>query len=180
MTDVFPFIFCVVAGAFCERLRGGWPPFGPAGSDDGAGRARALRSTLLAGLAYALGAPASVCALLFVTLWASLLNSHADYWKCETWGQAAHMAALGAIRGLGGLLPLMIWHSLHAPYGDGLLLYLCAALPLIKPLFYGGAWRLRARLPSRQGLLDDWNAYAELAWGAAVGAALWALTGAGS
>lgn len=164
-------------GAMAERLRGGWPPLAPAGSDNGAGRARALRSAIFAGMAFTMGAPWWVSALMFCTLWAGLLTSHTGVWKCETLSDVLDMAVLGAIRGVGGLLPLMIWYGMQAPYGDTLLFHLCATMPALKPTVYALAWRHRARLPRLGGLLDDWNAYAELAWGAALGGAIAQLTG---
>jgi hypothetical protein len=70
-----------------------------------------------------------VAAATRATLWAGLLNSHADCWRVKNAGQAVDMMFLGLVRGVGGL----------------------------------------ARVG---GLLDDWNAYAELAWGAALGASI--------
>lgn len=171
---MFALIVCCIVGALAERLRGGYPPMGAPGSDRGAGRARAVRSVAFGLLVLGCGVPWWVALATAATLWLGMLNSHAHCWRVQNVGQAVDMMFLGIARGFMGVSPLLGW---AAAVGD--VTAVCIVVPLLPVLHaaaYGVAAHLDPHLPRRGGLLDDWNAYAELAWGAVLGSAIWGLT----
>jgi hypothetical protein len=155
----------IIIGALAERLRGGWPPIGPSGSDHGAGVARLLRSTTLSLLIYALGEPWWVAAACFPTLWLGIcIGSHSDCWRVENSEQFLDMALLGVTRGVFGLAPLFCWAGLERNILLPVVFML--VLPVAHATSYGLAAHHDKQLPRWGGILDDWNAYAELLWGA--------------
>lgn len=168
-------IACIVIGALAERVRGGYPPMGRPGSDKGAGRARAVRSIAFGLLAYGCGASWSAALATAALLWVSVLNSHAASWRVQNAGQLLEMLHLGVVRGVFGLLPLIMWAA-----AQGNVTAVCIVIPLLPVLhaaFYALASHLDPHLPRWGGLLDDWNAYAEMGWGGvALGGAIWGLT----
>lgn len=168
----------IAAIAFAERLRGGWPAVGESGSDEGAGRARALRGliwlTVLAALVWNQGGAFACLAVglsSFVLSWLSILNSHSDCWGVQDWRQAARMTALGVARGYGCLLPAfwfsILYGSLHR--ADVIAAAVFTLAPYVHTVVYAVAYRCRYRLPYPGGPLDGWNAYSEIAWGAYLG-----------
>lgn len=161
-------LFAVIVGALAERLRGGFPPLGAPGSDKGVGRARALRSLVFGALAYGLGAPWQVALLTAATIWVGVLNSHSACWKVQSASQLLDMIVLGWARGVFGLAPLFFYAGIG---GHDVTVVLLVALPVAHAASYALAARLDARLPRWGGLLDNWNAYAELAWGGFLGVA---------
>lgn len=172
MTPAITVALALVLGALAERLRGGWPPMGAAGSDNGAGIARAVRSTIFALCISEFGVPWYIAAMCFVTLWAGVcIGSHRDCWRVQNSEQLLDMLMLGMSRGVLGLLPLFMWagldHALIIPSS------MMVALPVSHAACYGLAARLDPHLPRIGGMLDNWNAYAELAWGVClIGASL--------
>lgn len=171
--EIIVLIGLVTAGALAERVRGGWPPLGPPGSDNGAGKARAVRSLIFAAAIFAAGAPWWVALATGVTLWLAILNSHSDCWMVRSPGELLDMCWLGLVRGVGGLSPLIV----YAHVASGVAPITAAALGVALPLAHAGIYAMayRAKLPKPGGIVDDWNAWAELGWGACLGGAIWVL-----
>lgn len=167
----------VMAVALAERVRGGWPPLGPPGSDNGAGKARAVRSLLFAAAILAAGSPWWVALATGVSLWLAILNSHSDCWMVRSVGEFLDMCWLGLVRGVGGLTPLIV----YAHVAGGVAPITAAALGVALPLAHAGVYAVssRANLPRPGGIIDDWNAWAELGWGACLGGAIFWLTRGG-
>lgn len=158
----------VALGALAERLRGGFPAIGAPGSDEGAGRARAIRAAVWAALAAAvtLLAGESTIIVLAVTLWTAvgafvaMATSHRACWLVATPGQAAAMLGLGLLRFGLSAGPLLVW----AVWRSGELVPLWSlAVALAHPALYWACWRLP--LPRVGRALDAGSAYAEYGWG---------------
>lgn len=162
-----------IVGALAERVRGGWPPLGPAGSDNGAGKARVVRSLMFGSAIVAVGVPWWVALATSVTLWFAILNSHSDCWMVRSRDELLQMYWLGLVRGAGGLLPLIIYVSVAHTSS-----IFAVAVVVFSPLVHANVYALayRANLPKPGGVIDDWNAWAELGWGAFLGLAIWLLT----
>jgi hypothetical protein len=112
-----------------------------------------------------------VAAACFLTLWLGIcIGSHKQCWRVECPEQLIDMLILGMTRGVFGLAPLFCWAGLER--GIMLPAMLLLALPAAHAFSYQLASRLDPRLPRWGGILDDWNAYAELLWGAYLGAAI--------
>jgi hypothetical protein len=167
--------FFILLGALAERLRGGFPALGAPGSDEGAGRARAVRAAVWMVIAatVTLRAGESTLIVLAVALWTAvgaflaLANSHRECWLVRTPGEAAAMLGLGLLRFGLSAAPLLAW----AVWRSGeLVALLSLGVAFAHPALYWLCWRLP--LPRIGRALDAGNAYAEYGWGGAQLAAL--------
>lgn len=165
----------IAAGAAAERLRGGFPTIGEPGSDQGAGRARAIRAAVWAALAVAVTLSAgegplivaAVAALTMTGAFYALANSHADCWLVRSPREAAAMLGLGLLRYGMSAAPLLAW----AVWRGGELVPLWSlAIAAAHPALYWLCWRLP--LPRFGRALDAGSAYAEYGWGGAQVAAV--------